>query len=292
MIGPQDSDAIPLSLITNDPVPDVRRAVSQMISRGKGSALGLLAERTMTMKIGRTPETPPDAAKFAMPVAPESTYLFYASDATAGHLSYVATGGNAATFFKGKAKKGPMKLDDFKETYRYQLQDEDQALNQAQDLAGKQLENEKPPDPRNAQAMMEYLEKVQSVNAKRMMKMSRDTFQPNLFGSPTVYVLEERQIGQRSYPTRYVVLYEDLALKRPGYRLLWMTIPDEAIKSAQVVSLKEQKEQEAHQAASKKEEEAAKKREAELEALTKKKDAAEKKQFKKGQSDLEKELGF
>ena len=31
---------------------------------------------------------------------------------------------------------------------------------------------------------------------------------------------------------------------------------------------------------------------AELESLTKKKDAAEKKQFKKGQSDLEKELGF
>jgi hypothetical protein len=29
-----------------------------------------------------------------------------------------------------------------------------------------------------------------------------------------------------------------------------------------------------------------------LESLTKKKDAAEKKQFKKGQSDLEKELGF
>ena len=61
---------------------------------------------------------------------------------------------------------------------------------------------------------------------------------------------------------------------------------------AQVASLKEQREEEAHQAASKREEEAAKKREAELESLTKKKDAAEKKQFKKGQSDLEKELGF
>src|SRR5262249_40415861 len=151
-------------------------------------------QRTMSMQTGRTVEAPPDAAKFAMPMAPESTYLFYASDATAGHLSYVTKGGTPATFFKGKAKKGPMKLDDFKETYRYQLQDEDHALDQAQDAAAKQMESEKPPDPTNAQAMMAYLEKVQSVNTKRMMKMTRDTFQSNLFGSPTVYVLEERQI--------------------------------------------------------------------------------------------------
>jgi Ni/Co efflux regulator RcnB len=88
------------------------------------------------------------------------------------------------------------------------------------------------------------------------------------------------------------VLYQELALKQPGYRLGWTTVPDDALKAAQVASLKEQKEEEAQQAASKKDEEAARKRGAELESLTKKKDAAEKKQFKKGQSDLEKELGF
>jgi len=81
-------------------------------------------------------------------------------------------------------------------------------------------------------------------------------------------------------------------LKRPGYRLSWSTVSDDAIRTAQVASLKEQKEGEARQAATKREEEAAKKREAELDSLTKKKDATEKKQFKKGQSDLEKELGF
>ena len=119
-----------------------------------------------------------------------------------------------------------------------------------------------------------------------------DAYQPTLYGTPTVYVLEERQIGQRSYPTRYVVLYQELALKQPGYRLGWTTVPDDALKAAQVASLKEQQEEEAHQAAARKGEEAAKKREAELEALSKKKDATEKKQFKKGQEDLEKALGF
>jgi hypothetical protein len=84
------------------------------------------------------------------------------------------------------------------------------------------------------------------------------------------------------------VLYQDKAVRMPGYRLSWMTVPDDAIKAAQVASLVSEKQEEA----SKKEEEAAKKREAELDALTKKKDAAEKKQFKKGQADLEKELGF
>ena len=67
-----------------------------------------------------------------------------------------------------------------------------------------------------------------------------------------------------------------------------MTVTDDALKSAQLASLKEEQQE----AGRKKEEEAAKKREAELDALTKKKDATEKKQFKKGQEDLEKALGF
>jgi hypothetical protein len=125
-----------------------------------------------------------------------------------------------------------------------------------------------------------------------MGKMHFDAYQPTLYGDPTVYVLEERQIGQRSYPIRYAVIYQELAFKRPGYRLAWTTVPDEALKAAQIASLKEQREEDAQQAASKKNEEAAKKREAELDSLTRKKDAAEKKDFKKGKSDLEKELGF
>jgi dsDNA-specific endonuclease/ATPase MutS2 len=101
-------------------------------------------------------------------------------------------------------------------------------------------------------------------------------------------VLEERQIGQRSYPTRYVVLYQEQALKRPGYRLNWMTVPDDAIRTAQAVSLAEEKEE----LARKKENEVLKKRQEALQNLEKKKDEQEKKQFKKGQADLEKELGF
>ena len=36
MMGPQDQDAESLAPLANDPVPDVRRAVSQAISHGKG----------------------------------------------------------------------------------------------------------------------------------------------------------------------------------------------------------------------------------------------------------------
>ena len=171
------------------------------------------------------------------------------------------------------------------------MQDEQEALDKATEAEIKKLEQEKKPDPANPQATTEYFQKLQSATVKRMATMIRQQFQPEFFGAPTVYVLEERQIGQRSYPTRYVVLYQDLVLKRPGY-LSWSTVSDDAIRAAQVASLKEQKEEEARQAASKKNEEAAKKREAELDSLTKKKDDAEKKTFKKGQSDLEKELGF
>jgi len=295
MIGPQDQDMDALATSANDPVPDVRRAVAQAIMHGKGSVITLLGRRVASsqQKTGLTPDVPPDASKFSMPVAPDTTPLFYEGDPTLGWLSYVSKGTDgAAAFYKGKAKKGPLKLDEFQRTYRYQLQDEQEALDKATEAEIKTLEQEKMPDPANLQATTEYFQKLQSATVKRMATMIRQQFQPEFFGAPTVYVLEERQIGQRSYPTRYVVLYQDLLLKRPGYRLSWSTVSDDAIRAAQVASLKEQKEGEARQAATKREEEAAKKREAELDSLTKKKDATEKKQFKKGQSDLEKELGF
>ena len=294
MIGPQDQDVNMLIPLTNDPVPDVRHAVSNMLTQGKGNAISLLKQRAVPMRNGPAVEKREDAVKYSMPVAPDSVYLFDSSDATKGRLSYVARGkSDPAQFFKAKAKKGPFKLDQFKEQYQYQLQDDEEALNQAQQAAGKQLENEKPPDPTNLQAFTDYMQRMQAVSMQGSMgRMYFDSYQPNLYGAPTVYVLEERQIGQRSYPTRYVVVYQELALKRPGYRLNWTTVPDDALKAAQVASLREQREEEALKATIKREDEAAKKREAELDALTKKKDAAEKKQFKKGQADLEKELGF
>jgi len=293
MIGPQDQDVNILIPLINDPVPDVRHAVSNMLNHGRGNAVSLLKQRATPLRNGRAVEKREDAAKFSMPVAPDSVYLFDSSDASVGRLSYVIKGkSDPASFFKAKAKKGPSKLEEFQEKYRFQIQDEQEAHDQAQQAAGKEIENTKPPDPRDVQAYTEFMQKIQSMGAQQGTRMYLNLYEPKLFSSSTVYVLEERQIGQRSYPTRYVVLYNDLALKRPGYRLAWMTVPDDALKSAQVASLKEQREEEAQQAATRKEEEAAKKREAELESLTKKKDSAEKKQFKKGQEDLEKALGF
>jgi len=289
MIGPQDSDVEVLAPLTNDPVPDVRLAVSQMIGRGKGTAVALLKQRTGTLRGGRTPEMPADAAKFGLPVMPKSVFLFDSSDASVGRLSYVTKNMDEVTaFYKGKAKKGPFKLEEFQEKYRFQIQDEREAHDQAQQAAGKEIENTKPPDPRDVQAYTEFMQKIQSMGAQQGTRMYLNLYDPNLFGSPTVYVLEERQIGQRSYPTRYAVVYQELAFKRPGYRLAWMTVPDDAIKTAQAASLAEEKEE----LANKKEADALNKRQEALEDLTKKKDATEKKQFKKGQADLEKELGF
>jgi hypothetical protein len=288
MIGAQDGDVDMLIPLTNDPVPDVRQAVSQMISRGKGSAMTLLKQRTLATRTGRMPEKPVDAAKYELPVSPNSANLFDSSDASVGRLSYVTKGVDETTaFFKSKGKKGPYKLEEFREKYRYQLQDEGKARDQVQEDAVKELDKVKP-DPTNMQAMAEYMGKVQAVQVGRTVTMILDTYQSALYGDPTVYVLEERQIGQRSYPTRYVVLYQEFALRKPGYRLSWMTVSDSAIKTVQPASLAEEKEELARN----KENEALKKREEALEALTKKKDEAEKKKFKKGQADLEKELGF
>ena len=289
MIGPEDSDVKMLVPMTNDPVPDVRQAVSHTISSGKGTALLLLKERAIPMRTGRMPEKPADPAKFGLQVAPDSVYWFDSSDASVGRLSYVAkTKSDPGQFYKAKAKKGPFPLQEFKDKYRYQFQDEDEAMNLAREAEGKELENTQPPDPSNLEAYTEFMKKIASVGAKQGGRMYLDSYEPKLFGAPTVYVLEERQIGKRSYPTRYVVVYQDQALKRPGYRLSWMTVSDDTIKTAQAASLEQEKEEMANQAESA----AVKKKQAELDSLIKKKDAAEKKQFKKGQADLEKELGF
>ena len=293
MIGPQDRDADLLALVTNDPVPDVRRAVSQMISRGKGSAISLLGQRTMSMRTGLAPETPADPGKYSMPVVPESTYLYYASDATNGRLSYVTKKGldPAMAFFKSKAKRGPLKLDEFNTTYRYQLSDEHDAREriwtQARDAKSKQAEAMMK-DTSNQQAALDKVMQMQGDMLNQTMIEGADRYRSDIFESPTVFVLEERQIGQRSYPTRYVVLYQDKALRTPGYQLSWMTVPDDAIKAAQGVSLVNERQEEAR----KKEADARQKQVEELQDMVKKKDEQEKKKFKKGQSDLEKELGF
>jgi hypothetical protein len=278
MIGPQDNDAELLAPLANDPVPDVRMAVGQAIGRGKSPALNLLGQRVMALYPGATPDSSPDPGKLPVPVLPQSTYLYYASDPTVGRVSYVAKDLNATTaFYKSKAKKGPFKFDEFQEKYRFQLGDEDRAKNNATETeSAKQNENLKP-DASNMQAMMGKMQKM----GKQTSIALNDLYQAPMFEKPTVYILEERQIGSRTYPTRYVVLYQDVALNRPGYRLSWLTLSDDKIKRAQAETLKDEQQ-----------ETAGKKRQEALEDLVKKKDEQEKKNFKKGQADLEKELGF
>jgi hypothetical protein len=118
--------------------------------------------------------------------------------------------------------------------------------------------------------------KAQAAMATQSMLILNDLYPPDMFGSPTVYVLEERQIGSLSYPTKYVVVYQDLALKRPGFRLSWMTVSDEAIKPEQAKATANRKREE-------------KQRE---DVGLKKKGEQEQKKFKQEQSDLEKQLGF
>ena len=78
MIGPQDSDVELLAPLTNDPVPDVRMPYRTCSPTGK-AAPSLLGQRVMPDANGRTPDMPADPAKFPAG-APQSTYLFYASD--------------------------------------------------------------------------------------------------------------------------------------------------------------------------------------------------------------------
>jgi hypothetical protein len=289
MIGPQDQDVDMLIPWMNDSVPDVRHAVSNMLAHGKGGAVSLLKARIQPIRQGSAPEKPVDAGKLGLPVAPNSFYFFDSSDVSVGRLSYVAKNMNEVTsFYKGKAKKGPFSLQEFKDKYRYQFQDEDEAMRLVHEAKVKELEGTKPPDPTNVQAFTEYMQKITSAGLSQGARTSLNLYEPNLFGSPTVYVLEERQVGKRTYPTRYVVLYQEQAFKLPGYRLSWMTVSDDLIKTAQAISLAEEKEELANKAES----EASRKKAAELESLVKKKDEADKKKFKKGQADLEKELGF
>jgi hypothetical protein len=185
-----------------------------------------------------------------------------------------------------------MKLDEFNQLYKYQLRDEEEARDkirkEANDASSKQTKAAEKNMMSNPQAMLEIVQNSQREMMGQMMTDRTDQYPSEWFDSPNVIVLEERQIGQRSYPTRYVVLYLDKALRKASYRLSWMTVPDNVVKTVQAASIAEEKEELARN----KENEALKKRAEALESLTKKKDEQEKSKFKKGQADLEKELGF
>jgi len=283
MIGPTESILAYLALLANDPVPDVRKAASQMLQHGKGETLALLARRTGTsLQTGRTPETPPDAKTYGMPVAPDSTYLFFASDVTQGRLTYVTKKDmkDNLAFFKQQSKKGPLELAAFKDLYENALDDEQNAREQTQQEAmANMLSQEPSTDPSKMDAYLKQMEKAQIAMATQATFMSEELYPPDVFGSPKVYVLEERTIGQRNYPTKYVVLYEDKALKRPGVRLCWMTVSDQAIKSLQTTSMmKEVFEEQAPQE--------------NMAPIMKEKSHQERKKFQQEQSELEKQLGF
>lgn len=284
MIGPLESGMVHLVALANDPVPDVRKAASQMLQHGKGETLALLARRTGTsFRTGGSPESPPDPKKYGMPVPPESTYLFFASDVTQGRLTYVTkkTTKDNLAFFKQKAKKGPLKLEAFSELYEKALDDEQQTREQAQQESMAEILSQPPPtDQTKMDAYLKHMEQAQSVIATQSAFMSEELYPPELFGSPTVYVLEERKIGQRNYPTKYVVLYEDQTLKQPGVRLCWMTVSDQAIKTRQMISMMgEALEKHAPQ-------------EEDIVPVIKEKSEQDRKKFKQEQADLEKQLGF
>lgn len=283
MIGPPESSFAHLTVLANDPVPDVRKAASQMLQHGKGETLALLARRTATSeRSGRTPETPPDPNKYGMPVAPDSTYLFFASDVTQGRLSYVTKKEmkDSLAFYKQKAKKGPLELAAFNELYDNALADEQNAREQAQqEAAAGLMSQEMPTDPSKMDAYLKQMEQAQSAMVAQNQFMLDELYPPDVFVSPKVYILEERKIGQRNYPTKYVVLYEDQALKRPGVRLCWMTVSDQDIKATQSTSMIRETFEE-------------KTPEEPVVPVIKEKSEKERKKFKQEQSDLEKQLGF
>ncbi|MCW5782960.1 MAG: HEAT repeat domain-containing protein [Nitrospirales bacterium] len=284
MIGPPESGMAHLVALANGPVPDVRKAASQMLQHGKGEALPLLARRTGTsLRAGHSPESPPDPKKYGMPVPPESTYLFFASDATQGRVTYVTknTMKDNLAFFKQNAKKGPMKLEAFSELYEKAFDDEQQTREQAQQESMAEMLSQPPPtDPTQMDAYLKHMERAQNAIATQSAFMAEELYPPEFFGSPTVYVLEERKIGKQNYPTKDVVLYEDQTLKQPGVRLCWMTVSDQAITTRQMPSMMGEV-LEKHAPL-----------EEDIVLVMKEKSEQDRKKFKQEQSDLEKQLGF
>ncbi|GKS58419.1 hypothetical protein YTPLAS18_19460 [Nitrospira sp.] len=93
-------------------------------------------------------------------------------------------------------------------------------------------------------------------------------------------MLEGRRIGARTYPTWFVVVYDDHALRRPGYRFFWMTVSDEAILAAQSASIERKRQEQG---------------ETETEttpSFMKRKGEKDTQKFVQKPSDLEKQLAF
>lgn len=116
MIGTTESALAQLIPLANDPVPDVRKAASQLLRRGKEETPALLARRTAASeRTGPTPDSTPDPKQYGMPLAPDSVYLFFASNVSQERLAYETRRPMKDTqaFSPQKTKMGPLQLEAF-----------------------------------------------------------------------------------------------------------------------------------------------------------------------------------
>jgi hypothetical protein len=219
-IGPTSAEIPALSGALNDPVQAVRSASLHAleVAPKQGSVPLLIGRaldefRPVSAAKGLQPEEPPDAHLLGVPVNPNSTFLYFASNAAEGRAAYKTLDSlkQVVSFYQPKGQRGPLTSGEFGREYLGPLVLDRAAAQRLIDQAQAALSG--PAAAPTPSADLPAVSAETQMLQYLVLRYSEEKF----YGSPAYIVIEERSSGDTKKPTRFVVVFEDRASNTTGF---------------------------------------------------------------------------
>jgi hypothetical protein len=225
MIGPAASEAPALLTALNDPMPAVRDAVVQVLSRMQDPGPRLLAQRVLAAAPGREaskvnafePTLAPDAAKLGTPLYPGATFLAFASDLEIGRVSFSSpdpvqkvVDHYAAAAAAGRA---PTNAQEFTRLYFGGTASDPTSSNAANEEFQAWFRQAIAAGKPEAEWQAEMAQRVRQMMNRPMLRYADAT----LYGEPVFIALAVTAAPDKAQRVRYVVVFQDHALGRTGF---------------------------------------------------------------------------
>lgn len=248
MIKPTRAEIPELIKAFNDPVPIVRQSIKRALSASGEPDGQMMARRAEPDKSRKEePDIAPDAKRLGVPLYQNATFLYFSSSPSEGKFAYATSDpvSNVIKHFSLKQVRPAMTKEQFMQAYSVargtpmagqdqmkeitaKLTKLSEGYAQLIQKAVKEGKNiDKDPEIRKKQAEMEKLQKELQKSVEESSRVEKDKhagqilageyFDDRIFGSPMFIVLEETSKSGMKRPTRFVVVFEDYALKKTGF---------------------------------------------------------------------------
>lgn len=216
MIRPTPVETPALVKAATDPAAPVQYAALRALEASQDPAARLVPQRARLQRGGQAGSgAVPDAKALGVPVYAGASFVHFASDMSQGRAAFVTADpvAKVLSFYSARARRPAMRAEQFTQAYP--------AKPKGGDAAEQQMGMEMV--KRMMQAMQEGKspEEMQAEIMKSVAGMAtelpvQEYADQTLYGAPMFVVLEETALGGITKPARYVVVFEDRALRQTG----------------------------------------------------------------------------